>query len=228
MRRILLVVLAVLLVLLIVVPLGGYLWLHTSLPQTSGRTRLAGLDGQVEIVRDRSGVPHIFATTDHDELRRRQAAGLTFVESRELVSVLASLPSDRPVDYSSLPLHAQTVLDTAPTGAVEFDGDAVVRLCRPIVAIDGIIVSQLGRHSEGNLAVPFASVTRRGVLVDRAPAQRNDRADVGVVLLLPTGDLALHTPAGRRWVRGGWRSWRFSELVFREILKREVGRSATP
>ena len=66
MRRILLVVLAVLLVLLIVVPLGGYLWLRTSLPQTNGRMRIAGLDGQVEIVRDRVGVPHIFATTDHD------------------------------------------------------------------------------------------------------------------------------------------------------------------
>ena len=51
---------------LIVVPLGGYLWLRTSLPQTNGRTQITGLDGQVEIVRDRSGVPHIFATTDHD------------------------------------------------------------------------------------------------------------------------------------------------------------------
>jgi hypothetical protein len=169
----------------------------------------------------------VVATTDDDELCRRQAAGLTSVENRELISVLASLPSGRPVDYSSLPLFAQTVLDTAPTGVVEFDGDAVVRLCRPIVAIDGIMVSQLGRHGDGNLPVPFASVAPRGVLVDRAPAQRNDRADVGVVVLLPTGDLALHASAGRRWVREGWRSWRFSELVFREILKREVGRSAT-
>ena len=66
MRRILLVVLAVILVLLIVVPLGGYLWLRTSLPQTNGQAQIAGLDGQVDIVRDRSGVPHIFATTDHD------------------------------------------------------------------------------------------------------------------------------------------------------------------
>jgi penicillin amidase len=66
MRRILLVVLAVVLLLLLVVPLAGFLWLGTSLPQTSGRTHIAGLEGQVEIVRDPSGVPHIFATTDHD------------------------------------------------------------------------------------------------------------------------------------------------------------------
>ncbi len=66
MRRTLLIVLAVVLLLLIAVPLGGYLWLRTSLPQTSGGVRIEGLDGQVEIVRDRWGVPHIFAATDHD------------------------------------------------------------------------------------------------------------------------------------------------------------------
>jgi penicillin G amidase len=66
MRRILLIVLAFALILLAVVPLAGYLWLRTSLPQTTGRTRITGLDGEVEIVRDRAGVPHIFATTDHD------------------------------------------------------------------------------------------------------------------------------------------------------------------
>lgn len=66
MRRALLIVLAVILLLLIAVPVGGYLWLRTSLPQTEGRTTIAGLDGSVEIVRDRWGVPHIFAATDHD------------------------------------------------------------------------------------------------------------------------------------------------------------------
>ena len=66
MRRILLVVLAIILALFVVVPAAGYLWLRTSLPQTSGRTRIVGLEGQVEIFRDRAGVPHIFATTDHD------------------------------------------------------------------------------------------------------------------------------------------------------------------
>ena len=66
MRRILLIVLAIIILMLVVVPLSGYLWLRTSLPQTSGAVRIAGLDGQVEIVRDRWGVPHIFAATDHD------------------------------------------------------------------------------------------------------------------------------------------------------------------
>ncbi len=45
---------------------GGWLYLRSSLPKTSGTVSLAGLDGQVEIVRDADGVPHIFASTDND------------------------------------------------------------------------------------------------------------------------------------------------------------------
>jgi penicillin G amidase len=66
MRRALVILLGVLLVLIILVPLSGYLWLRTSLPQTRGTVRVDGLEGEVEIVRDRQGIPHIFATTDHD------------------------------------------------------------------------------------------------------------------------------------------------------------------
>ena len=66
MRRALLIVLAIVLVILIALPLGSYLWLRGSLPQTQGRTTVAGLDGSVEIVRDQWGIPHIFAATDHD------------------------------------------------------------------------------------------------------------------------------------------------------------------
>jgi penicillin amidase len=54
------------LALLVLVPLGGYFWLRTSLPLTNGTVRVAGADGAIEIVRDADGVPHIFATTDHD------------------------------------------------------------------------------------------------------------------------------------------------------------------
>ena len=66
MRRIVGIILLIILALLVVIPLGGYFWLRTSLPLTSGTVRVAGLDGSVEIVRDRWGVPHIFGSTDHD------------------------------------------------------------------------------------------------------------------------------------------------------------------
>ncbi|HHW86632.1 MAG TPA: penicillin acylase family protein [Chloroflexi bacterium] len=66
MRKFLSGALIVVLALLILLPLGGYFWLRTSLPLTNGTVRVSGVDGVIEIVRDADGVPHIFATTDHD------------------------------------------------------------------------------------------------------------------------------------------------------------------
>jgi len=66
MGRILLIVLGVLLLLLLVVGVGGWFYLRTSLPTVEGSITVPGLDGAVEVVRDADGVPHIFATTDHD------------------------------------------------------------------------------------------------------------------------------------------------------------------
>ncbi len=45
---------------------AAYLWLRTSLPTIDGTVALAGLSGQVEVVRDKNAVPHIFATSDRD------------------------------------------------------------------------------------------------------------------------------------------------------------------
>lgn len=64
--RIVLRLLLAVIILVLVGLAGGYYYLRQSLPTTSGTVTLDGLDGQVEIVRDADGVPHIFATTDHD------------------------------------------------------------------------------------------------------------------------------------------------------------------
>ncbi len=55
-----------LIVLLVAVALGGFFWLRTSLPRTSGSVTLAGLDYPVEVVRDANAVPHLFAETEED------------------------------------------------------------------------------------------------------------------------------------------------------------------
>ena len=46
--------------------LAGFLYLRQSLPQTTGETRVAGLAGPVEVMRDRYGIPHIFAGSNED------------------------------------------------------------------------------------------------------------------------------------------------------------------
>src|SRR3990172_6684720 len=42
---------------------GGYFYLRQSLPQTKGEIRLAGLTAPAEVMRDRYGIPHIFAAS---------------------------------------------------------------------------------------------------------------------------------------------------------------------
>jgi len=55
------------LVLIAAIAGGGWLWFtRRAFPNTSGTVQLEGLDGPVEIIRDRWGVPHIYATTEHD------------------------------------------------------------------------------------------------------------------------------------------------------------------
>ncbi|HEY84975.1 MAG TPA: penicillin acylase family protein [Chloroflexi bacterium] len=65
MRTIIRILIGLILVLALVL-IGAFACIRNSLPKTSGRVKLAGLDGQLEIVRDKDGVPHIFAATDHD------------------------------------------------------------------------------------------------------------------------------------------------------------------
>src|SRR5262245_52747107 len=45
---------------------GAYLYVRQSLPQTSGEIALAGLAAQVEVLRDRHGIPHIYAASLED------------------------------------------------------------------------------------------------------------------------------------------------------------------
>ena len=56
---------------------AGY-WLSTSLPETSGTTALTGLKAPVEIIRDKDGVPHIFAESEEDA-----AFALGFVHAQD-------------------------------------------------------------------------------------------------------------------------------------------------
>jgi penicillin amidase len=45
---------------------GAYLYLRQSLPKTEGEIRLAGISAPVEVLRDRYGIPHIFAASLED------------------------------------------------------------------------------------------------------------------------------------------------------------------
>jgi penicillin amidase len=64
--RYLLAAIGGLLCLLTVAGVAGWLWLRTSLPTTGGTVALDGARAAVEILRDKNGVPHIFAANAED------------------------------------------------------------------------------------------------------------------------------------------------------------------
>jgi len=55
-----------LLLTLLLLMAGGWLWLLTSLPKTDGIRAINGLLETIKIRHDRNGVPHIKAQTEHD------------------------------------------------------------------------------------------------------------------------------------------------------------------
>jgi penicillin G amidase len=65
-RRLLRLAGLILLAVIFGAPLALYLHLRASLPQVSGTIRLDGLTAAIDIVRDREGVPHIFAEAETD------------------------------------------------------------------------------------------------------------------------------------------------------------------
>jgi penicillin amidase len=75
------------LVLIVGTVLGfAFYWLSTSLPRTAGEIVLGGINGPVEIVRDRRGVPHISATNQFDA-----AFALGFVHAQDRLWQMESM-----------------------------------------------------------------------------------------------------------------------------------------
>lgn len=66
------------LLLVVVVAAGGYVYLRQSLPDYDADATVAGLSGDVDIVRDADAIPHIFATTRRDGL-----FGLGYVHAQD-------------------------------------------------------------------------------------------------------------------------------------------------
>ena len=61
-KRILIGLLAV----IVLVFIAGYIYLQTTAPSYSGNVTLDGLKGEVEVLYDNYGVPHIYAQNEED------------------------------------------------------------------------------------------------------------------------------------------------------------------
>ncbi len=65
-RIILITVLSLLVIVCLLAAVIGPLTVRRSFPRTAGELRMPGLDAPVEIFRDAYGIPHIYASTEHD------------------------------------------------------------------------------------------------------------------------------------------------------------------
>ncbi len=54
------------LVLIVSISVGVYVYLRSTLPEYNGEIIVTGVDGEIEIIRDSFGMPHIYASTDED------------------------------------------------------------------------------------------------------------------------------------------------------------------
>ena len=66
MRRFLIIFVSLIVVLCILVSAFGLYTVRRSFPQIKGEIKAQSLDGTVDVYRDEFGVPHIYATTEHD------------------------------------------------------------------------------------------------------------------------------------------------------------------
>ncbi len=57
---------SVLVVIALILGLGAYILPRQSFPQVTGQITIKGLDAAVDVWRDKTGIPHIYATTTHD------------------------------------------------------------------------------------------------------------------------------------------------------------------
>jgi penicillin G amidase len=104
---------------LIVVIVGGYCWLRATLPNYKGDLIVKGVTGNVEIIRDSYGMPHIYAGNDNDAyfalgycmaqdrlfqmdmLRRAIRGRLSEILGKDMVGVdklFRTITAEKPVD----------------------------------------------------------------------------------------------------------------------------------
>ncbi|MCK5645162.1 MAG: penicillin acylase family protein [Anaerolineales bacterium] len=65
-KRILPILLTVLAAIVLILVILGFVLIRQSFPQIDGSISITGLDGEVEVIRDSMGVPHIYASTLND------------------------------------------------------------------------------------------------------------------------------------------------------------------
>ena len=128
MRRIIARIVVALVLLIVAVGAGAYVYLRQSLPDYDAEATVAGLSGPVDIVRDADAIPHIFASTKRDGL-----FGLGYVHAQDRLwqmefqrrSAMAGCPK------SSAPPPSRRIASCARSASAA-PREARGTICRPM------------------------------------------------------------------------------------------------
>jgi hypothetical protein len=193
---------------------------------------LMGFQGTVvEDVHFAGTVVWAMVDIDQEEHHRRLEQGLSSVEDRYLWEVLANLPYRTPIQWSALDPVQAAVLDVAPKGVVESNGDTLCRLIRPAAWLNGVVVHGHDWKSAVDLASRFSAQCSRAALLDAdraSSAATRYASELGVGLAFADKFevhlVASPSPPTRRLA--GPRLFRLQEAAYGAWLRREPSRTA--
>lgn len=160
---------------------------------------------------------------DSEERQRRQRCGLGAIRELDLLDVLMDIPAGLPIPIGALRPVARRALERAPAGALDFDGDTVVRRAVPVVR-PLLAVVTADQWQDGLVrASRFASYCPRMVLLPDIPDDPNVATDLaaryGIGLAVrgtPAPEVLVEPLALTDWQpTPAW--WWFSETVLHHL-----------
>lgn len=157
---------------------------------------------------------------DRAEHSRRARDSTPPVLDRDLLAALSSLPFGLPVRWDDIDPWERAVLSAAPTGLVRETPSGVMRLYRPVLRVEGVLITTAKRWQAAvTSAAWFWCDARRAVVLtgqqrDMSKAvARAERHGVGLGVLGGNEVNVLVPPADVSPVLGP-RHWRFLEACY--------------
>lgn len=164
---------------------------------------------------------------DVDEVERRVSVGARSVHSLPLLDALINLPLLCPVDAAGLGERDRRILQAAPLGCVEFEGEKVIRTLRVPVTVAAALVAGLRWRDALARAAAFTPLSQRIVVLPYAPdpAVVWEAQVAGVGVWVDRGEGRLHAvvepePFVPRYFKAA--GWRFAERAYQGLDRQVV------
>lgn len=169
---------------------------------------------------------------DQAEVARRRAHGVGSFTEIEILDALMGLPIGLSISWNELTNAERSLLDRAPSGAIERRSGQIVRRAVAPVSVLFAVVAANDWHAGLRRAGQFAPFCTRAMLLPTLPADWEDARTqasyfgIGVCLFVDAQLRMLVTPRAYVRKRHTPAQWWFAEEAYRQIS--ESGNGAKP